>query len=131
LGRKIKAIIDNNAFFFSQHEIKPFCCGLFDLSGCRHGWTTQDFQIVLQASEGEGHGCNICTLIMTEIDTIIAADATEDAILEAILPICSYMPETLIGFCNSLIETNLHAIIDGLVHNQLSPEAVCGTLSLC
>jgi hypothetical protein len=84
-----------------------------------------------QAMKVKAIGCDICTLVMTEIDHIIAADATEDAILEAILPICEYLGATLVGFCTSLIESNLHAIIDGLVHNQLSPEAVCGTLSLC
>jgi hypothetical protein len=84
-----------------------------------------------QALKVKAIGCDICIFVMTEIDNVIAADATEDAILDAILPICDLLPATLVGFCTSLIQSELHAIIDGLVHNQLSPEAVCGTLSLC
>merc|ERR1711997_987218 len=33
--------------------------------------------------------------------------------------------------CNTIVETYLPQIIEGLVNNQLSPSAVCSALTLC
>merc|ERR1712217_841596 len=61
-----------------------------------------------QVMKAKGVGCDICTLVVTEIDKLLAADETLD-----------------------LVETYLPQIIEGLVNNQLSPASVCGLLTLC
>merc|ERR1711884_117434 len=84
--------------------------------------------------KAKGVGCDICTLVVTEIDKLIAADETLDTVVEFVEQACSAIDGLFPGAgatCNALIETYLPQIIEGLVNNQLSPASVCGLLTLC
>merc|ERR1711956_8070 len=77
-----------------------------------------------QAMKAKGIGCDICTLVVTEIDKLI----------ELVEELCSGIDGLFPGAgatCNALVETYLPQIIEGLVNNQLSPASVCATLTLC
>ena len=87
-----------------------------------------------QTMKAKGIGCDICTLVVTEIDKLIAADETLDTVVEFVEQACSAIDGLFPGAgatCNALIETYLPQIIEGLVNNQLSPASVCGLLTLC
>ncbi len=76
--------------------------------------------------------CDLCKFAVGEIDKILASQDTEDAIMNEIDKICHLLDDLgLFDICHNLIQDNLHNIIDGLVNNQLSPENVCKSLSLC
>merc|ERR1712129_650549 len=77
-----------------------------------------------QTMKAKGIGCDICTLVVTEIDKLI----------ELVEELCSGIDGLFPGAgatCNALVETYLPQIIEGLVNNQLSPASVCATLTLC
>merc|ERR1711971_121764 len=85
-----------------------------------------------QAMKAKGIGCDICTLVVTEIDKLLVAG--EDSIIDAAEGICEAVDGLFPGAgatCNALIESYLPQIIEGLVDNQLSPASVCGLLTLC
>merc|ERR1711944_154128 len=87
-----------------------------------------------QAMRAKSIGCDICTLIVTEIDKILVAAETEQQAIEAVEQLCALLDNVFPGAtaaCNSLVETYLPQIIEGLVNNQLSPANVCGALTLC
>merc|ERR1712029_158072 len=87
-----------------------------------------------QAMKAKGIGCDICTLVVTEIDKLIVANETMDTIVETVEQLCSGIDGLFPGAgatCNALVETYLPQIIEGLVNNQLSPASVCATLTLC
>merc|ERR1712029_76676 len=78
-----------------------------------------------QAMRAKGIGCDICTLVVTEI---------EQAAIDAVEQLCAQLDSIFAGAtaaCNALVETYLPQIIEGLVANQLSPASVCGALTLC
>merc|ERR1712223_39270 len=70
-----------------------------------------------QVMKAKGVGCDICTLVVTEIDQLGSA-------IGGLFPGSG-------AACNALVETYLPQIIEGLVNNQLSPASVCGLLTLC
>ena len=85
-----------------------------------------------QVMKAKGVGCDICTLVVTEIDKLLAAD--ENSVIEFVEQLCSAIDGLFPGSgatCNALVETYLPQIIEGLVNNQLSPASVCGLLTLC
>merc|ERR1711936_704941 len=87
-----------------------------------------------QAMKAKGIGCDICTLVVAEIDKLIVADQTMDELVQLVEQLCSGIDGLFPGAgatCNALVETYLPQIVEGLVNNQLSPASVCGTLTLC
>ena len=87
-----------------------------------------------QALRAKSIGCDVCTFIVTEIDKLLAADSTIDTIVEQVEKLCGSLEGIFPGSgsaCNSLVESYLPQIIEGLVDNQLSPSSVCGLLTLC
>ena len=87
-----------------------------------------------QTMKAKGIGCDICTLVVTEIDKLIVADQTLDQLIELVEELCSGIDGLFPGAgatCNALVETYLPQIVEGLVNNQLSPASVCATLTLC
>ena len=78
--------------------------------------------------------CDICTFMVTEIDKMLSDEATIEEIISAADQICDALGDLFPGgplACKVLIATQLPQIIDDLIHNQLSPESVCGALGAC
>merc|ERR1712083_1253938 len=76
----------------------------------------------------KGVARDICKYIVGEIDKQLMDGATLDQIIQALEQICGPLDSIIPGAtaaCETLIETQLPQIIDQLVHNQLSPDAVC------
>merc|ERR1739838_1257924 len=64
--------------------------------------------------------CSICVDVVTDIDNFITSDTTEQQIVEFVEQICS-----------ALVESQLPAIIDGLVSDNLNPQEVCDSIMAC
>ena len=87
-----------------------------------------------QVMKAKSIQCDVCTFIVTELDNVLVADQTEQELINQVEKICTAIDGLLSGLgatCNTLVETYLPQIIEGLVENQLSPSSVCGTLTLC
>merc|ERR1719500_2365221 len=73
--------------------------------------------------------CSIC------IDIIITSDTTEDQIVQFFKELChtlgSLLGASLEEQCNALMESQLPAIIDGLVNDNLNPQQVCNSTGMC
>merc|ERR1711962_1192827 len=76
--------------------------------------------------------CDICIDIITDLDQWLTSDTTEDQIVEWIEQVCDLLlvlvPEAI---CKSLIESQIPAIIDGLVNDNLNPQELCGSIGAC
>merc|ERR1711994_408108 len=64
--------------------------------------------------------CSICIDIITDLDNFITSDTTEDQIVQ-------FAKE----LCHALMESQLPAIIDGLVNDNLNPQQVCTNIAAC
>merc|ERR1739838_345416 len=75
--------------------------------------------------------CSICVDVVTDIDNFITSDTTEQQIVEFVEQICTalgaILPD-LVATCNALVESQLPAIIDGLVNDNLNPQEVCDSI---
>merc|ERR1712012_42132 len=76
--------------------------------------------------------CDICIDIITDLDQWLTSDTTEDQIVEWIEQVCGLLsalvPEAI---CKSLIESQIPAIIDGPVNDNLNPQELCGSIGAC
>merc|ERR1711971_502147 len=72
--------------------------------------------------------CSIC------ID-IITSDTTEDQIVQFFKELChtlgGLLGASIEEQCNALMESQLPAIIDGLVNDNLNPQQVCDSIGMC
>merc|ERR1712047_218095 len=69
---------------------------------------------------------------ITDLDQWLTSDTTEDQLVEWIEQVCDLLsalvPEAI---CKSLIESQIPAIIDGLVNDNLNPQELCGSIGAC
>merc|ERR1711974_100872 len=78
--------------------------------------------------------CDICKMLVTELDNIIISATTSDELIQMVEKLCGSLDSIFPGFgatCDSFVETYLPQIIEGIVNNQLSPASVCQALTLC
>merc|ERR1712059_238289 len=72
--------------------------------------------------------CSICVDVITDFDNWLTEDKTEQEIVDFVKEICHTLGQLIAGFegiCNSIVESQLPTIIDGLVNDYLNPEKVC------
>merc|ERR1711936_336267 len=72
--------------------------------------------------------CSICMDIMQDLDDFITSDTTEQQIVDAIEEICKALGALIPNFeatCNFIIQSQLPAIIDAFVHDNMDPTQVC------
>merc|ERR1712112_539589 len=76
--------------------------------------------------------CDICIDVITYLDQWLTSDTTEDQIVEWNEQVCDLLsaivPEAI---CKSLIESQIPAIIDGLVNDNLNPQDLCSSIGAC
>merc|ERR1711996_66035 len=79
--------------------------------------------------------CTVCTTAITKFDEWLTSDSTEHEIIEFVEQACSAVGEVIPNTeaaCKALVESQLPSIIEGLVNDNLSPNAVCADmLGLC
>merc|ERR1712006_39667 len=79
--------------------------------------------------------CSICIDIITDLDNFITSDTTEDQIVQFFKELChtlgSLLGASIEQQCNALMESQLPAIIDGLVNDNLNPQQVCDSIGMC
>eukprot|EP00091_Calanus_sinicus_P019413 TRINITY_DN4874_c0_g1_i4.p2 TRINITY_DN4874_c0_g1~~TRINITY_DN4874_c0_g1_i4.p2 ORF type:complete len:106 (+),score=28.58 TRINITY_DN4874_c0_g1_i4:201-518(+) len=75
--------------------------------------------------------CDICMDIMTDLDNFITSESTEQEIVDFVKQICSTLGAIIPGFedtCNLLVGSQLPAIIEGFVNDNMDPTTVCTDL---
>merc|ERR1712098_713166 len=75
--------------------------------------------------------CSLCTDIITDIDEFLTSETTENEIIAFVEQLCSALGQIIDGFeatCKFLVESQLPAIIEGLVNDNLKPEQICTDL---
>merc|ERR1712180_348761 len=92
----------------------------------------QPSDLLMNGPEPKDLLCDICIDIITDLDQWLTSDTTEDQIVEWIEQgwdlLSALLPEAI---CKSLIESQIPAIIDGLVNDNLNPQELCGSIGAC
>merc|ERR1711874_20031 len=84
--------------------------------------------------DGNALTCAICIDLVTDIDEFLTSDTTEDQIVQFVEQLCKALGTILPDFeatCNALVESQLPAIIDGLVNDNLNPQEICTNIAAC
>uniref|UniRef100_A0A8C7JJ63 Prosaposin n=1 Tax=Oncorhynchus kisutch TaxID=8019 RepID=A0A8C7JJ63_ONCKI len=86
---------------------------------------------VLDQSQVEAGGlCDICKMAVRYIDGILEQNATQAQIEDAVRKVCSFVPETVRGECDQLIEQYEPMLVQ-LLLQTLDPDFVCMKVGLC
>ncbi|KAK3744542.1 hypothetical protein RRG08_056678 [Elysia crispata] len=76
-----------------------------------------------------GPTCTICEFIMTELDNILAKNATQQQIEQAVDQICNFLPASVKDECDSFVKRYAPQIVQLLL--QVAPDQICTLLGLC
>ncbi|XP_063817383.1 prosaposin isoform X2 [Pseudophryne corroboree] len=74
--------------------------------------------------------CEVCQLMVQELETLLDNNRTRENLKEALKKVCNLVPSKYRQQCDSIIDTYCDAIIE-LLENEVSPKQICGTLGLC
>jgi saposin len=74
--------------------------------------------------------CEVCKLVMAELEKYLQANATEEQIKKALGQVCAVLPKSIQAICVAFVNTYEQQIIDLLV-KQLPPSQVCAGIGLC
>merc|ERR1711910_282132 len=79
--------------------------------------------------------CAVCLDIVTDLDSWLTSDATEAEIVEWVSRICKTLAQLISPdietMCNVVIGSQIPAVIDGLVEENLEPHQVCQSIGAC
>merc|ERR1711910_56581 len=78
--------------------------------------------------------CNVCLDVVTDLDEWLTSDATEGEIIHFMESLCTALGailQDLEDICIDLMESELPAIIEGLVEDNLDPATVCYNIYAC
>merc|ERR1719427_1254423 len=78
--------------------------------------------------------CNVCLDVVTDLDEWLTSDATEGEIIHFMESLCTALGailQDLEDICIDMMETELPAIIEGLVEDNLDPATVCYNIYAC
>jgi len=79
--------------------------------------------------------CTVCITIVTDIDSWLTSDTTEDQIVEWMYGLCEKLGDLLspdlVQVCEVVLGAELPNIIDNIVNNNLNPREVCQAIGSC
>ncbi|GFR60011.1 proactivator polypeptide, partial [Elysia marginata] len=76
-----------------------------------------------------GPQCVLCEFVMTQLDNILAANATEPQIEQALDTVCNLLPKSVKAQCEDFVHQYTPQLIKILL--QYTPDKVCTMLGLC
>ncbi|ELU16785.1 hypothetical protein CAPTEDRAFT_225175 [Capitella teleta] len=74
--------------------------------------------------------CVVCEFVMSEIDSLLSDNATEEDIKIALEKVCKILPETIQDQCMDFVNMYSDLVINLLTH-ELNPEQICTAIGLC
>jgi saposin len=77
-----------------------------------------------------GTECAICEFVLKEVDNLLGSNATEQDVLAALVKVCSVLPKSIQGECQTLIQSYGPIIFQMLV-NKVDPQQICTAIGLC
>merc|ERR1712165_12379 len=78
--------------------------------------------------------CDICIDVVTDLDEWITSDSEMADIINFVEGLCRALgsiAHELELLCDTLVESNLPDIINGLVNDNLNPSEVCSNIGAC
>ncbi|PIK44812.1 hypothetical protein BSL78_18317 [Apostichopus japonicus] len=80
--------------------------------------------------EEEGAGCEVCKLVVSQIEVYLKDGATEEEITAALEKFCSILPSSLANQCTAFMD-QYGPVVLKLLADEMDPDQVCSFLKLC
>jgi len=74
--------------------------------------------------------CEICKLVLSEVEKYITENSTEQQIEKALEQVCKSLPKAVQAICVAFVQQYEAQIVELLI-KQLPPEQVCAAIGLC
>lgn len=95
------------------------------ISGLIGGYFTTQTEMYV-----EKPGCVICEYAMETLQEKLGTNKTQEEVEKEVKQLCHYLPQSVRGQCNNLVDTYGPAIIQLLIHD-IEPKEICSRLGLC
>jgi len=74
--------------------------------------------------------CTLCEFVMTQLDSMLKDNSTEEEIRDTVEHVCDYLPKTVKDQCRAFVEEYGDMVINYL-SQSLDPKEICTELKLC
>ena len=86
-------------------------------------------QVIMEA-EGDKPTCVMCEYVLHKMQHWISDNKTEEELEAALEKVCGYMPKSVRGQCDNIVETYGKAIIE-MMSSEVDPKEICSMMHLC
>ncbi|XP_061168001.1 uncharacterized protein LOC133176955 [Saccostrea echinata] len=87
-------------------------------------------KVEAQAKPKAGELCDLCQIVINELDSMITKNSTTQEIEQALAAVCDRLPAQFKDACSDLVKQYAPAILD-IIGQELDPLRVCTLLKLC
>lgn len=87
-------------------------------------------QVMAGKAVSAGEQCVVCELVVKEVDSLIADNATEKEILKTLDEVCAILPSAIKDTCTQFVDTYGPLVLN-LLLKELTPDQVCAAIGLC
>jgi len=92
--------------------------------------STQQFpQTFMKRTEEQG-ACEICQMIVTYVEQLVAQNSTVKVIVQKVEDLCALLPKSIAPICDNIASTYVPKLVVWLA-NKENPEAFCAHFGLC
>ena len=86
-------------------------------------------QVIMEA-EADKPTCVMCEYVLHKMQHWISDNKTEEELEAALEKVCGYMPKSVRGQCDNIVETYGKAIIE-MMSSEVDPKEICSMMHLC
>jgi saposin len=74
--------------------------------------------------------CVVCVQVFNYVDSFLTENKTEEKIIETLERVCGFLPESISGQCDSIVDQYTPVLIQ-LIAAEFTPQEICQALGLC
>lgn len=74
--------------------------------------------------------CELCSYVFGELEKLLAENRTEEAIIDGLDKVCSYVPDPIKSYCNELVKDSIPFLIQ-LLEKEQPPKTICMEIGEC
>jgi len=132
VGQECVTVVNNYTpqiinWIVTKENPQQFCT---QVGLCSSGKNTIVLKAKIEKRNEEQGACSVCSMVMTYVESFVAQNNTEAAIIAQLQSFCSLLPGSMQAECQSLVSQYVPEMIEW-VEKKEPPQAFCQSIGIC